>query len=276
VKAKPITPKELLRELREMALLEAKATDDASARLVWLDVFNWAEVTAERNRINISDFAACQETANDRSSAAGSTRKGDRRMTDGKTTFHGMATPDKPGQWRVRHKNGTWHNAEVRETGCGLEAKIVGCGDRWHSVEWISMNSWKEWDTVPASSLFIPLRREWFEAFVKGHKTFEYRPYGPRWNERTCAIGRRVTLSLGYGKRHRLHGTIVSFERSEDVTRTTAWQSCYGGKGYTAAAKIGVRLDADTTFTGLAARPAIMTAGDLQRVAPRDSDTTDR
>jgi hypothetical protein len=97
--------------------------------------------------------------------------------------------------------------------------------------------------TVGSSALFVPLRREWFEAFEKGHKTFEYRPYGPRWNERTCAIGRRVTLSLGYGKHRRLHGTIVSFERSEDVTRTSAWQSCYGGKGYTHAAKIGVRLD---------------------------------
>ena len=96
---------------------------------------------------------------------------------------------------------------------------------------------------VASKVLFVPLRREWFDAFEKGFKTFEYRPYGKRWNERTCAIGRRVTLSLGYGKLRRLHGTIVSFERSEDVTRTTAWKSCYDGKGYTHAAKIGVRLD---------------------------------
>ena len=102
---------------------------------------------------------------------------------------------------------------------------------------------------IASTDLFVPLRREWFEAFEKGHKTFEYRPYGPRWNERTCAIGRRVTLSLGYGKQRRLRGTIVSFERSEDVTRTTAWQSCYGGKGYTHAAKIGVRLDGTNNKT---------------------------
>jgi hypothetical protein len=91
--------------------------------------------------------------------------------------------------------------------------------------------------------LFIPLRREWFEAFENGHKTFEYRPLGPRWNARTCAIGRRVVLSLGYGRQRRLRGTIVSFEQSEDVIRTSAWQSIYGSKGYTMAAKIGVQLD---------------------------------
>ena len=96
---------------------------------------------------------------------------------------------------------------------------------------------------VGRSALFIPLRREWFEAFESGDKTIEYRPYGPRWNERTCRVGRRVTLSLGYGKRKRLHGTIVSFELSEDVTKTSAWLSCYVGKGYTHAAKIGVRVD---------------------------------
>ena len=96
--------------------------------------------------------------------------------------------------------------------------------------------------------LFIPLRREWFEAFENGHKTFEYRPLGPRWNARTCAIGRRVILSLGYGRSRRLRGTIVSFEQSEDVTRTSAWQSIYGSKGYTLAAKIGVQLDSPASL----------------------------
>ena len=62
-----------------------------------------------------------------------------------------MNQPDKPGQWRVRHKSGEWHNAEVRETECGLEARIEGCCPVWHFVEWISMNSWEEWqqDTFP-------------------------------------------------------------------------------------------------------------------------------
>ncbi len=58
--------------------------------------------------------------------------------------------------------------------------------------------------------LFIPLRREWYEAFASGSKTHEWRRYGPGWNERTCTIGRPVTLSLGYSGA-RLHGVITSF-----------------------------------------------------------------
>ena len=58
--------------------------------------------------------------------------------------------------------------------------------------------------------LFIPLRREWFEAFAAGTKTQEWRRYGPGWNERTCLIGRPVTLALGY-TRTRLHGVVTSF-----------------------------------------------------------------
>jgi hypothetical protein len=59
--------------------------------------------------------------------------------------------------------------------------------------------------------LFIPLKGEYYDAFVRGEKTTEYRPYGPRWNERVCRVGRPVVLSRGYGKRHRRHGTITEF-----------------------------------------------------------------
>ena len=59
--------------------------------------------------------------------------------------------------------------------------------------------------------IFIPLRREWFEKFARGEKTTEYRVYGPRWNETTCQVGRKVVLSLGYGKNHRLSGEITDF-----------------------------------------------------------------
>lgn len=58
--------------------------------------------------------------------------------------------------------------------------------------------------------LFVPLRKEWFEAFRRGEKTEEWRRYGPQWNERVCWIGRPVLLSLGY-RSLRLLGTIVSF-----------------------------------------------------------------
>lgn len=62
-------------------------------------------------------------------------------------------------------------------------------------------------------ALFIPLAGEHFDRFENGSKTHEYRLYGPRWNERVCAIGRAVTLSRGYGKHRRLRGRVTSFER---------------------------------------------------------------
>lgn len=59
--------------------------------------------------------------------------------------------------------------------------------------------------------LFIPLKAEHYDAFARGDKTCERRLYGPRWNERTCPVGRKVVLSRGYGKKHRMHGHIASF-----------------------------------------------------------------
>lgn len=55
--------------------------------------------------------------------------------------------------------------------------------------------------------LFIPLKREYFEAFDNGTKRTEYRLYGPRWHEGTVIPGRPVTLSLGYSGA-RLSGTV--------------------------------------------------------------------
>ncbi len=84
--------------------------------------------------------------------------------------------------------------------------------------------------TTPAlmDPLFIPLKREFFEDFRKGLKDTEYRIYGPRWNERTCPVGRRVVLSLGYGKAHRLSGVISNFLRSDAPLAWDSWQKCYG------------------------------------------------
>lgn len=59
--------------------------------------------------------------------------------------------------------------------------------------------------------LFIPLKREFYEDFAAGRKGSELRLYGPRWNERTCPVGREVVLSLGYGKAHRMTGVISEF-----------------------------------------------------------------
>jgi len=66
-------------------------------------------------------------------------------------------------------------------------------------------------DASAGRPLFIPLCAKWFEAFERGDKTEEFRPWGPRWNIGTCMPGRRVTLSCGYGKSRRLHGVIAGF-----------------------------------------------------------------
>lgn len=78
--------------------------------------------------------------------------------------------------------------------------------------------------------LFIPLKTEYFEAFANGSKDTEYRPFGVRWNERTCAIGRPVVLSKGYGKGSRLRGVVTGFVRSRTSRPSAAWVACYGSR----------------------------------------------
>jgi hypothetical protein len=65
--------------------------------------------------------------------------------------------------------------------------------------------------TVDEKPLFIPLRTQWFREFEAGTKDTEYRAYGPRWNERTCRIGRKATVSHGYSGK-RLERVVASFE----------------------------------------------------------------
>lgn len=76
--------------------------------------------------------------------------------------------------------------------------------------------------------LFVPLKAKHFDAFAAGQKWIEFRPYGPRWNERTCTLWRPVTLSRGYGRRHRLRGMVDGFEVSQEPTQTADWRDCYG------------------------------------------------
>lgn len=78
--------------------------------------------------------------------------------------------------------------------------------------------------------LFIPLKREYFEAFFSGEKRQEYRPWGPRWNDRTCVIGRPVVLSCGYGKGRRLCGEIVAILKHEAPEFLPGWKECYGSR----------------------------------------------
>lgn len=99
----------------------------------------------------------------------------------------------------------------------------------------------KDADLDSRRPLFIPLKGEYYDQFECGEKDTEYRPYGQRWNERTCPPGREVVLSRGYGKARRLRGTVAHFTKSEVVTRTSVWRSIYGTK-YQYAACICIRL----------------------------------
>ena len=59
--------------------------------------------------------------------------------------------------------------------------------------------------------LFIPLKTEYYEKFAGGDKPYEIRKHGPRWNARTCKVGRPVVISKGYGKANRISGVITDF-----------------------------------------------------------------
>lgn len=63
--------------------------------------------------------------------------------------------------------------------------------------------------------LFIPLKTQYFNEFSSGEKSKEFRRYGARWNEETCAVWRDVVLSKGYGKQSRLDGMVVGFEKKK-------------------------------------------------------------
>ena len=88
--------------------------------------------------------------------------------------------------------------------------------------------------------LFVPLKSQYYEAFIDGLKDTEYRKYGNGWNERTCVIGRRVTISKGYGKQNRRTGKIVGFSKRRMASKS--WIECYGEPGLAACIKI--ELDA--------------------------------
>ena len=92
--------------------------------------------------------------------------------------------------------------------------------------------------------LFVPLYRRYFEQFESGEKKFEFREYGPRWNERTCRIGRAVVLSMGYGKARRLRARVVSFERKE--THGDGWAGVFSELGraqVNVMAVIGIEIE---------------------------------
>ena len=60
---------------------------------------------------------------------------------------------------------------------------------------------------------FIPLNSQDFLAFEAGTKRTAFRRCGPRFNEKTCQVGREVVVAKGYSKQVRLDGVIIQFKR---------------------------------------------------------------
>lgn len=75
--------------------------------------------------------------------------------------------------------------------------------------------------------LFIPLKTEYFEAFVAGTKTEEIRRYGQVWNATNIQPGRLVTLSHGYGKGRRLSGVVKAVRIDPNPRKLPGWLECY-------------------------------------------------
>lgn len=82
--------------------------------------------------------------------------------------------------------------------------------------------------------LFIPLRTQWFREFEAGTKDTEYRAYGPRWNENTCRVGRKATISHGYSGK-RLERVVESFAVLDFADAPEAARSIYPDAAYIAA-----------------------------------------
>jgi len=94
--------------------------------------------------------------------------------------------------------------------------------------------------------LFVPLKTRWFRQFESGEKETEYRAYGPRWNERTCAIGREAVLSHGYSG-SRLRRRVAGFSKLAAIDAPEAAREIYPGAAFIAA--IHLRADAETDRT---------------------------
>lgn len=104
--------------------------------------------------------------------------------------------------------------------------------------------------------LFIPLKAEYYYAFLNGTKTWEYRVYDSRWNFQTCRPGRRVELSCGYGAHDRAAGWLVDVMPILHPQNMPAWRACYGPEP-----RLGIALKIDliarmATYSGLQRAPA--------------------
>lgn len=75
--------------------------------------------------------------------------------------------------------------------------------------------------------LFIPLKREFFEAFKDGTKTWELRGINNNFNEKTVVLERKTILALGYTKT-RIEGkisNIVLMDAGNEIKQIAIWNN---------------------------------------------------
>lgn len=96
--------------------------------------------------------------------------------------------------------------------------------------------------------LFLPLNTEHFRSFEARIKTHEFRPEGPRWNAKTCRVGRAIVVSRGYSTPERMPGWISSYETIPFEQAPEAYLAIYTAMKYEGKyqgkpiAKIGIAL----------------------------------
>lgn len=95
-------------------------------------------------------------------------------------------------------------------------------------------------------ALFIPLCTKWFRQFEAGTKDTEYRAYGPRWNERTCRVGREAVLSHGYSGK-RLRRTVTGFKKIRWALAPIAACEIFPNSDFIAAIELRVDGQSPTT-----------------------------
>ena len=88
--------------------------------------------------------------------------------------------------------------------------------------------------------LFVPLKTRWFREFQSGKKTAEWRAYGPRWNERTVTVGRRIVLAHGYSGAERLIGAVTAFDKIPAVDAPAAAREIYPNAEFFARITIAI------------------------------------
>lgn len=77
--------------------------------------------------------------------------------------------------------------------------------------------------------LFANLNVYWFWETAGGRHPTEYRPYGPRWNERTVWPGRRAVITMAF-RWPRLFTSVESFAILDEPPDQKAWDSVYPDK----------------------------------------------